>query len=149
MAQIYEKEKALHAVYIAMADDVRKLAERSQNSLTEINSTINIIIESILNASTQMNQNTKNIQKLSDVSSETERVITETTQTMSTSIGLVSANATKSQKISHDAHKIFEMGENINSLVSQNTQSIQEIVIAADHLAKLSENLSQKLNQFH
>ncbi|WP_277640305.1 methyl-accepting chemotaxis protein [Wolinella succinogenes] len=135
--------------FAVVADEVRKLAERSQNSLTEINSTINIIIESILNASTQMNQNAKNIQKLSDVSSETERVITETTQTMSTSIGLVSANATKSQKISHDAHKIFEMSENINSLVSQNTQSIQEIVIAADHLAKLSENLSQKLNQFH
>ena len=49
-----------------VADEVRKLAERTQSSLTEINSTINVIVQSILETSEQMGKNSKVVQSLSD-----------------------------------------------------------------------------------
>ena len=52
--------------FVVVADEVRKLAERTQSSLTEINSTINVIVQSILETSEQMGKNSKVVQSLSD-----------------------------------------------------------------------------------
>jgi len=47
--------------FAVVSDEVRKLAERTQKSLTEINSTINIIVQSIIEASSQMGENSREI----------------------------------------------------------------------------------------
>lgn len=45
--------------FAVVADEVRKLAERTQKSLTEINATINVIVQSIVDSSDQMSANAK------------------------------------------------------------------------------------------
>ena len=134
--------------FAVVADEVRKLAERTQTSLTEINATISVIVQSIVNSSDKMNKNAQNIQRLSDVSSGVENTILDTSKVMENSVASVTTSAENSRKISNDTDKIVSMVSNINTLTSQNARSVEEIAAAADHLSKLSENLNQKLNQF-
>lgn len=134
--------------FAVVADEVRKLAERTQSSLTEINATINIIVQSTVNASDQMNKNAKNIQRLSTISNGVETTILGTTKVMDESVSSVTTSAKNSLKIAEDTDKIVDMVSNINSLTSQNARSVEEIAAAADHLSKLAENLNNKLNQF-
>ena len=118
-----------------------------ENTIHEID-TINIIVQTIINSSDQMNRNAKNIQRLSTVSSTVESTIVGTTKVMHNSIASVTQSAQNSLKIAHDTDKIVEMVSNINTLTSQNARSVEEIAAAADHLSRLSESLNQKLNQF-
>lgn len=134
--------------FAVVADEVRKLAERTQSSLTEINATINIIVQSTVNASDQMNKNAKNIQRLSTISNGVEKTILGTTNVMQESVTAVTQSAQNSLKIASDTDKIVDMVSNINTLTSQNARSVEEIAAAADHLSKLAENLNNKLNQF-
>ena len=134
--------------FAVVADEVRKLAERTQSSLTEINATINVIVQSIIDSSEQMGRNAKNIQKLSIVSSGVETTILSTTHVMEESVASVTQSAQNSQKIARDTDKIVDMVSNINILTSQNARSVEEIASAADHLSRLAENLNNKLQQF-
>ncbi len=61
--------------FAVVADEVRKLAEKTQKSLTEINSTVNIIVQSIVESSDEMTKNMEEIQTLTGFSAELNQKI--------------------------------------------------------------------------
>ncbi|MGE4398701.1 MAG: methyl-accepting chemotaxis protein [Campylobacterales bacterium] len=134
--------------FAVVADEVRKLAERTQRSLTEINATISVIVQSIMDSAEQMSKNADNIKKLVNVSSDVEDTITDTSNVMQESVRAVNQSAENSMKIAADAGKIVTLVENINNLTTSNARSVEEIAFAAEHLFKLTEGLNEKLNQF-
>jgi methyl-accepting chemotaxis protein len=134
--------------FAVVADEVRKLAERTQRSLTEINATISVIVQAIIDASDQMARNADNIKNLVSVSVNVEDTIDNTNNVMQESVVTVTTASSNSIKIAGDAQQIVTMVTNINDLTSSNARSVEEIASAAEHLYKLTENLNEKLNQF-
>lgn len=135
--------------FAVVADEVRKLAERTQKSLIETNSTVNVIVQSINDISVEMNQNVQSIHELAKFSNQV------TTQT-SDAVNLLEKSAEATDDVVQKANNnvkliktavIEKIGE-INELSSSNARSVEEIAAAAEHLAKLSSTLSQTLAQF-
>lgn len=134
--------------FAVVADEVRKLAERTQKSLTEINATINTIVQSIIDTTEQMNKNSEEIGELTRVSSEVGENINTTVHIMATATGFVDRMAEDTIKIAKDTEDIVSKVDEINEISSSNTRSVEEIAAAAEHLYKLTEELNSKLGEF-
>jgi methyl-accepting chemotaxis protein len=134
--------------FAVVADEVRNLAERTQRSLTEINATINVIVQAISDASEHMNANSKSMENLTKIASEVERNITQTTEIMD--------NATASSE--HTVEDYILTGKHIDEIVVKistisedtaiNVNSMKEIGTATDHLSSLTEKLNTVLAKF-
>lgn len=134
--------------FAVVADEVRKLAERTQKSLTEINATISVIVQSIGDSSEQMGKNATNIQKLVGVSKSVEEALMDSANIMDKNVDGISKRAEESMELSKDAQKIVKLIGDVDNLSSSNVRSVEEIASSAEHLYKLTEQLNAKLNQF-
>ncbi len=134
--------------FAVVADEVRQLAERTQKSLSEINATINVIVQAIVDASEQMNINSKAISELSSVSNEVEHKINDTSTIMQNSAKVADKSLIDTIKISNSVKDKIQEVEEVNELSSSNARSVEEMVVTIEHLHKTTEELSKKLNEF-
>jgi len=131
-----------------VADEVRKLAERTQKSLSEINATINVIIQSVSDASEQMKNNAKNIEALSDVSKNVEENINTTVETMDKTNELTQKSAKSSQEISTHTSDMLLKIESISKISNENDASMKELSNISERLYSSSDELNAKLEYF-
>jgi len=134
--------------FAVVADEVRNLAERTQNSLTEINTTINIIIQATSKITEQMNINAKNMENLDSLSINTSKNITQSSNLMY-KVQNTSQNMVKEyDKTYLEINKIVRRVEKINFNILGNAESIEEINTAASYLNTLTEKLNNVLDKF-
>lgn len=134
--------------FAVVADEVRKLAERTQKSLVEINSTINVIVQSIVDAAGAMNENSQEIQKLSTLSSQVEGKISEAVEIVNYAVTINENNILSFEKTGENVDKIVTQINYINSISTENTQSIEQIVSSAKELNAMAEHLQTQLAAF-
>ena len=134
--------------FAVVADEVRKLAERTQKSLTEINATINVIVQAINESSEQMSINSRQISELTGVANNAQNTIRDMSGIMRSAIGLSDKTIEDYIKTGKDIDDIVKSMEGISQISSQSARSVEEIASAAEHLNKMTDTLNAKLGEF-
>ena len=134
--------------FAVVADEVRKLAERTQKSLIEINATINVIVQAISDSSEQMNANSEKIEALAHNALDVEKKIKETFNIISLATKASENTVDSYLKTGEDIRDIMSDISQINKISGENSRSVEEISAAAEHLNRMTEDLNGKLNEF-
>ena len=134
--------------FAVVADEVRQLAERTQRSLVEINATVSIIVQSILDSGTQMDENAKLFHELVKQSEEVSSKIDTSVSLMNTSVKVVETATDTTEKSGDGIKKAMDEIEHINEITTTNARDIEEIAAAAEHLHSVTQKLNDQLHYF-
>lgn len=134
--------------FAVVADEVRKLAERTQKSLTEINSTISIVIQSISDSSDMMNTNSKNIARLAERSTQIDSKIDSASTSLRSNVDASKQSVQTSEVMANKIRTIITHVSKMSSLSQSNQDEIKQISTIASELYTAATQLNTKLGQF-
>ena len=134
--------------FAVVADEVRKLAERTQKSLTEITGTINLVLQSINDASSQMQDNTEQVSEATRNAEAVNEEIESVTIALQDAVNANQESARSANEISAEMQEVIQNMINVTNISTENARSVEEIAGAAEHLSKLTEELNHTLELF-
>ena len=134
--------------FAVVADEVRKLAERTQNSLREIDSTINLLLQTIGDTTTLMIDNSKEMEQIAGEANAIQAKTTDTRKRMDSTLTVSGHSSQLATIIAHKTKSLVEDMQNVTKLAEENTRAIGEVSSIAHNLSSSATNLENKLGEF-
>lgn len=134
--------------FAVVADEVRKLAERTQKSLGEIETIISLIVQGINDSSDEMNKNVKRVQNLQDLSTDVQDKIADASHSMQNATTEVDKSVTTTLKNAKETESIVTQIFEVTSISEVNLKNVNQISTTTNSLSSLVKELNSKLALF-
>lgn len=134
--------------FAVVADEVRKLAERTQKSLNEIEVSVNTIVQSINDVSDTIGDNANNMNGLTEISREVENKISATSVEMENSVSIAKKSYQDSIQMVENIEWIIAQISQINDVSESNKLSVENIEGDSEKLLSVAESLQAHIDEF-
>jgi len=134
--------------FAVVADEVRKLAESTQKTLVDINTTISVVVQAVNDSSQSMNNNVKEYQSMTHIANDVEEQIIVASEVMQRSSNEATKSLETSIKIGNNSVSIMSQIETIDIISKENGNSVSGIAKASEQLYKHTAELNDKLDEF-
>ncbi len=134
--------------FAVVADEVRKLAERTTKATKEIAGMIKTIQQDTSDAVSSMKEGTVEVENGKRLANEAENVLKDIIAVAQKVADTVIQVAAASEEQSNSSELISRNIEGINNVTRETSQGISQIARASEDLSKLTINLQEMINRF-
>ncbi|WP_120945623.1 methyl-accepting chemotaxis protein [Helicobacter labacensis] len=134
--------------FAVVADEVRNLAARTQKSLSEINSTIGVIVQEINDVATQMGHNSKKIRDLSTNSAQVQQSFEGMSVEMGGMLSDTQNFIRNYLKTSEDIAGMIAKLNSIEQSTQEGARNTQEVLNLSNSLHTSALELDANIKQF-
>ncbi|NOX15690.1 MAG: methyl-accepting chemotaxis protein, partial [Epsilonproteobacteria bacterium] len=134
--------------FAVVADEVRKLAERTQKSLSEIDATISVIVQGVMQLSADMQKNAKNIREISLNADIVKNGADETRIKTNESIATSKESLQRAIDVSSMITVMMKNMQEAFEASKNNEKIAKELSNISEKMSKVSKDLDDDLSQF-
>lgn len=135
--------------FAVVADEVRKLAERTTKATKEIANMIKQIQKDTSEAVLAMTSGTVEVEKGKQLADKAGNALEEIIKGTQDVVDMITQVAAASEEQSSAAEQISKNVEGINNVARESAQGIQQIARASEDLSRLTVNLQEMMNRFN
>ena len=131
--------------FAVVADEVRKLAENTQKSLTEINASISVIVQNISNASDKVQSNASGAEHLVEMSESMKTTLLKLNEATTETYNLSKADMENSKIIHDQAGEVINNISKTITVIKENQEAIKQLNNSVDIIESSTTTLNKKL----
>lgn len=134
--------------FAVVADEVRKLAERTQKSLAEIDVTISVVVQSVSTASENIKENSQKVVDLNENAIKISSLANETKEKTAKSLEITNVAYAKALSITKEIDDLTAGVEEATGLAHENKKIADNLLEVSSNLNLSSAELEQELTIF-
>jgi len=134
--------------FAVVADEVRKLAERTQKSLTEIDSTTSVIVQGIMEAQSNIDKSAKEAEEIIEKTQNLISLVNNTKDKTTTSLEFSKNVVEETNDINKALRELIENSKNLNKEAKNNSEIAKKLNTISTNLEKVMQELNNKVNEF-
>ena len=134
--------------FAVVADEVRKLAERTQKSLTEIDAAVSVIVQGVVQAQEEINTMADNAELVTET---TDKVVEETDRTMEwieETIGLSQKAVKETRHIDTNLGELVQKNEGLSKEAETTEEMARRLEAVSRELQDVTDALKREMDKF-